>query len=102
MAAERILVVDDEEANLEFLQELLQHAGYEVATAADGLAGLQLLEEQPAHVLLSDLRMPGMNGVDLIRQAKEISPSTIGIIFTGYATIETAVDAIKAGAYDLY
>ena len=100
MAAERILIVDDEEVNREFLQELLQHEGYEVATAADGAAGLQLLEQQPVQVLLSDLRMPGMNGVDLIRQAKEFSPSTIGIIFTGYATIETAVDAIKAGAYD--
>jgi DNA-binding NtrC family response regulator len=100
MAAERILVVDDEEANREFLQELLLHEGYEVATATDGFAGLQLLEQHPVHVLLSDLKMPGMNGVDLIRQAKELSPSTIGIIFTGYATIETAVDAIKAGAYD--
>jgi DNA-binding NtrC family response regulator len=100
MGAERILVVDDEEANREFLQELLQHEGYAVETAADGFAGLQLLEQQPVHVLLSDLRMPGMNGVDLIRQAKELSPSTIGLIFTGYATIETAVDAIKAGAYD--
>ncbi len=100
MAAERILVVDDEESNREFLQEVLLHEGYAVVTAADGCAGLQLLEQHPVHVLLSDLRMPGMNGVDLIRQAKELSPSTIGIIFTGYATIETAVDAIKAGAYD--
>jgi len=100
MGAERILVVDDEEANREFLQALLLHEGYDVETAADGFAGLQLLEQQPVHVLLSDLRMPGMNGVDLIRQAKELSPSTIGLIFTGYATIETAVDAIKAGAYD--
>jgi DNA-binding NtrC family response regulator len=100
MTAERILVVDDEEANREFLQELLLHEGYDVVTAADAFSGLQLLERQPVQVLLSDLCMPGMNGVDLIRQVKELSPSTIGIIFTGYATIETAVDAIKAGAYD--
>lgn len=99
MASERILVVDDEEANREFLQDLLLHEGYEVATASDGLAGLQFLERHPVHVLLSDLKMPRMTGVDLIRQAKELSPSTIGIIFTGHATIETAVEAIKAGAY---
>ncbi len=99
MASERILVVDDEEANREFLQDLLLHEGYDVATAPDGLAGLQFLERHPVHILLSDLKMPRMTGVDLIRQAKELSPSTIGIIFTGYATIETAVEAIKAGAY---
>ncbi len=100
MTAERILVVDDEESNREFLQELLTQEGYEVETAADGFAGLEFLARTPVHVLLSDLKIPEMNGVDLIWQMKELSPFTIGIIFTGYATIETAVEAIKAGAYD--
>ena len=100
MAAERILVVDDEEANREFLYELLTYEGYEVETAADGLTGISLIESTPFHILLSDLKMPEMSGVEMIRQMRELSPSTIGIIFTGYATIETAVEAIKAGAYD--
>ena len=100
MAAERILVVDDEQANRQFLQELLTLKGYEVMTAGDGLAGRALLEEMPFHVVLSDLKMPKMSGVELVRQLKEISPSTVGIIFTGHATIENAVDAMKAGAYD--
>jgi DNA-binding NtrC family response regulator len=100
MAAERILIVDDEEANREFLQELLRHEGYEVETAGDGATGLALLEQIPFHVMLSDLIMPQMSGVELLRQMKERSPFTIGIIFTGYATIETAVEAMKAGAYD--
>jgi DNA-binding NtrC family response regulator len=100
MAAERILIVEDEEANREFLQELLTHEGYEVETAADGFQGLALLEQTPFHLMLSDLKMPRMSGVELLRQAKERSPFTIGIIFTGYATIETAVEAMKAGAYD--
>lgn len=100
MAAERILVVDDEQANRQFLQELLTLKGYEVITAGDGLAGRALLEEMPFHVVLSDLKMPKMSGVELVRQLKEISPSTVGIIFTGHATIENAVDAMKAGAYD--
>ena len=100
MAAERILVVDDEQANRQFLQELLTLKGYEVMTAGDGLAGRALLEEMPFHVVLSDLKMPKMSGVELIRQLQECSPSTVGIIFTGHATIENAVDAMKAGAYD--
>jgi DNA-binding NtrC family response regulator len=100
MAAERILIVDDEEANREFLQELLRHEGYEVETAGDGATGLTLLEQIPFHVMLSDLMMPQMSGVELLLQMKERSPFTIGIIFTGYATIETAVEAMKAGAYD--
>lgn len=100
MASERILVVDDEEANREFLYELLTHEGYEVETAADGFAGLELLQQIPVNLLLSDLKMPEMSGVDLIRQMTELSPLTVGVIFTGYAAIETAVEAIKAGAYD--
>jgi DNA-binding NtrC family response regulator len=100
VAAERILVVDDEQANRQFLQELLTLKGYEVMTAGDGLAGCALLEEIPFHVVLSDLKMPKMSGVELIRQLKNLSPSTVGIIFTGHATIENAVDAMKAGAYD--
>ena len=100
MASERILVVDDEEANLEFLYDLLTHEGYDVETAANGLDGLEQLKQSPFNLLLSDLKMPQMSGVDLIRQMKDLSPYTIGIIFTGFATIETAVEAIKAGAYD--
>ncbi len=100
MVAERILVVDNDEAILELLQEFLTHQGYEVATAPDGSRGLELLEQEQFHIVLSDLVMGQMSGVDLIRQAKEHSPFTIGIIFTGYGTIEKAVEAIKAGAYD--
>jgi DNA-binding NtrC family response regulator len=100
MGGERILIVDDEEINREFLQEVLTHQGYDVKTAANGLVALELLRREAFHAVLSDLKMPELSGVDLIRQLKEIAPFTIGIIFTGYATIETAVEAIKAGAYD--
>jgi DNA-binding NtrC family response regulator len=100
MAGERILVVDDEEINREFLQEALAHEGYEVEVMADGFAALERLKQQFFHVVLSDLKMPQMSGVELLQQLKEITPATVGIIFTGYATIETAVQAVKAGAYD--
>ena len=100
MGGERILIVDDEEINREFLQEVLTHQGYDVRTAANGLMALELLKREAFHAVLSDLKMPELSGVDLIRQLKELAPFTIGIIFTGFATIETAVEAIKAGAYD--
>ncbi len=100
MAGERILVVDDEAINLEFLEEFLTHHGYEVRTAADGQSALQLINQEHFHVVLSDLKMPGIDGVELVRRLNELDPSAVGIIFTGYATIETAVEAIKAGAYD--
>lgn len=100
MGGERILIVDDEEINREFLQEVLTHQGYDVKTARNGRVALELLRQEAFHAVLSDLKMPELSGVDLVRQLKEIAPFTIGIIFTGYATIETAVEAIKAGAYD--
>jgi DNA-binding NtrC family response regulator len=95
-----ILVVDDEELNCEFLHEMLTNQGFDVTTASNGHAALTLLRQKFFQIVLSDLKMPEMSGVELLRQVKEIAPSTVGIIFTGYATIETAVEAMKAGAFD--
>jgi DNA-binding NtrC family response regulator len=95
-----ILVVDDEELNCEFLYEMLTNQGFDVTTASNGPAALALLKQKFFQIVLSDLKMPEMSGVELLRQVKEIAPSTMGIIFTGYATIETAVEAMKAGAFD--
>lgn len=100
MAEERILVVDDDDLNRDLLQQILSREGYLVETAADGQAALATLKEASFHLVLSDLRMPRMSGVDLLRELKVISPFTIGIIHTAYGSIETAVEAIKAGAYD--
>jgi DNA-binding NtrC family response regulator len=100
MAGEKILVVDDEEVNREFLLQILTDQGFEVTTASDGPEALEHMKEDFFHIVLSDLKMPQMNGLDLLRKIKELSPPTVGIIFTGYASIETAVEAIKAGAYD--
>lgn len=100
MAAERILVVDDEVMNRELLQEILARAGYEVTTASDGEAALELLRRHAFHVVLTDLRMPGLTGVDVVRALKEIAPSTIGIVHTAFSSVETAVQAMRAGAYD--
>jgi DNA-binding NtrC family response regulator len=100
MAAERILVVDDEELNRDLLQQILEREGYQVAIAANGQEALTLLRQEAFHVVLTDLKMPGMTGVEVIRELKMLAPSTMGIIHTAYGSVETAVEAMKAGAYD--
>jgi DNA-binding NtrC family response regulator len=100
MVAERILVVDDEELNRDLLQQILGREGYQVAIAANGQEALALLRQETFHVVLTDLKMPGMTGVEVIRELKTLAPSTIGIIHTAYGSVETAVEAMKAGAYD--
>lgn len=100
MVAERILVVDDEEMNRDLLQQILDRAGYQVATAANGQEALALLRQETFHVVLTDLKMPGMTGVEVIRELKTLAPFTMGIIHTAYGSVATAVEAMKAGAYD--
>ena len=100
MATERILVVDDEELNRDLLQQILDREGYQVAIAANGQEALALLRQETFHVVLTDLKMPGMTGVEVIRELKMLAPSTVGIIHTAYGSVETAVEAMKAGAYD--
>jgi DNA-binding NtrC family response regulator len=100
MAAERILVVDDEELNRDLLQQILEREGYQVAIAATGQEALTLLAQETFHVVLTDLKMPGITGVEVIRELKTLAPSTMGIIHTAYGSVETAVAAMKAGAYD--
>src|SRR5215470_12162276 len=100
MVAERILVVDDEEMNRDLLQRVLDRAGYQVTTAVDGQEALALLRQETFHVVLTDLKMPGMTGVEVIRELKMLAPSTVGIIHTAYGSVETAVEAMKVGAFD--
>ena len=80
MAAERILVVDDEELNRDLLQQILGREGYQVAIAANGQEAMALLRQETFHVVLTDLKMPGMTGVEVIRELKMLAPSTVGII----------------------
>ena len=100
MVAERILVVDDEEMNRDLLQRILDRAGYQVTTAVDGQEALTLLRQETFHVVLTDLKMPGMTGVEVIQELKTLAPFTMGIIHTAHSSIETAVEAMRAGAYD--
>jgi signal transduction histidine kinase len=96
----RILVVDDERAQMQALCETLTHQGYRVRGCGGGPAALELLREAPVDLLLADLMMPGMSGIELLREALVIDPAIAGVIMTGEGTITTAVEAMRTGAFD--
>jgi two-component system response regulator PilR (NtrC family) len=96
----RILVVDDERSMRELLQIVLRREGHHVRLAGDGRSAVAELEREPVDVLISDIKMPGMSGVDVLREAKRLDPDIVGIMVTAYATTDTAVEALRLGAYD--
>ena len=95
-----ILVADDEPGIRTSLAEVLRDAGYRVETAADGAAALAALEANDFSAIVTDLRMPGADGLSVLQRAREISPQTIVILMTAHASIETAVEALRQGAMD--
>ncbi len=98
---ERILVVDDEIVIRELLYDILTDEGFSVETASNGRVALeQVTGDNGFVVLFTDIMMPEMDGIELIREARKIAPSLVPIVMTGYATLETARAAVKEGAYD--
>src|SRR5260221_1857075 len=95
-----VLVVDDEPAIVESLTKIFRREGLNVLSATDGTAALDQLRKHRVGVLLTDLMMPQTSGMDLLRAAKTIAPETEVVLMTAYGTVETAVDAMKEGAYD--
>ena len=100
MSTPTLLLVDDELSNLESLARIFEREGMTVLTAPDGREALEILRKQRIDVLLTDLMMPGITGVDLLKAVRSISPETEVILMTAYGTVETAVEAMKEGAYD--
>src|ERR1044071_5701441 len=94
-----VLVVDDEPAIVESLTKIFKREGLAVLSATDGTTGLDVLRKHRVGVLLTDLMMPNTSGMDLLRAAKTIAPETEVVLMTAYGTVETAVDAMKEGAY---
>ncbi len=96
----RVLVVDDEVSIREMLAEVLDLEGYEVRVAADGQSALDELANLHFDLVLTDLKMPKLGGIELLEQLELVSPSTIAVIMTGFGTVETAIGAMKRGAHD--
>jgi PAS domain S-box-containing protein len=96
----RVLIVDDEAELMTALCEKLAEQGYETAGFTSGAEALEALREHDYDLLLTDLMMPGMDGIELIRAGLEIDPNLVGIIMTGQGTVQTAVEAMKIGAFD--
>ncbi len=95
-----ILVIDDEAVIRDGCTKILTKAGWCVETAEDGISGIELIKQHGYDILLLDLMMPGMNGLEVIQEVNKITSDIYIIVITGYATIETAVEAMKRGAYD--
>jgi DNA-binding NtrC family response regulator len=95
-----IVIVDDEEAVRETLQEFLTDEGYQVTAVADGQSAIQILKDEPVHVVMTDLRLPGMGGFEILERVSQVNVQIACIVMTGYGTIESAVKAMKAGAFD--
>lgn len=96
----RVLVIDDEESIRDGVEQILSRQGYQVVTAPDGRSGLDLLDREPFQVVLLDLRMPGMDGYEVLNRIKEADQEADVIIMTAHGTIETAVDTMRMGAID--
>jgi DNA-binding NtrC family response regulator len=95
-----ILVIDDEETIRDACSQVLKKEGYSVTTAEDGIEGLKLFRAEFFHAVLLDLKLPGMDGMEILSQIKEEQPKTQVIIITGFASIDSAVEAMKRGASD--
>ena len=100
MTGKRVLIVDDEKNMRHMLQVMLNKAGYDAETVADGVEGLDLMEKNDFDFILCDLRMPNMDGMTFLKKSRERYPDQTCIMMSAYGTIDTALEAMKIGAYD--
>src|SRR5690349_16229426 len=98
--AKTVLIVEDEKVLRESIAELLSEEGHNVLQAGDGKAAYEIVLDRPVDLVLSDVRMPEMDGMALLANLQKIAPQTPVIMITAYGTVESAVGAMRAGAYD--
>lgn len=99
MSIEKVLVIDDEELIRRFLKETLERKHLEVTLAKDGAEAIKALKNSSFDLIITDMKLPDITGIEIIKKAKELYPSTMVIVITAFGTIENAVDAIKLGAF---
>jgi DNA-binding NtrC family response regulator len=97
---ERVLIVEDEDLMRELLARILAGENYRIQQASSGEEALKFLQEHPVDLILTDLKLKGMNGLQLLSEARALDPEIVVIIMTAYASVETAVEAMRKGAYD--
>jgi two-component system response regulator HydG len=100
VAQNRILVVDDEIDMRNGLQKILSQKGYSIDTAEDGLRAVEKMKQTSFQVVIVDLKMPQMDGIEVLRRAKDINQTIAVIIITGYGTVTSAVESMRLGAFD--
>jgi two-component system response regulator PilR (NtrC family) len=96
----KILIVDDEKVIRESLELFLREEGYKAESAADGEEAINKIKASDYDVVITDLKMPKLDGIELMKKAGEISPETFFVIMTAYASVNTAIDSLRLGAYD--
>jgi DNA-binding NtrC family response regulator len=96
----QVLVVDDDKKLLSVLKRLLLEEGHEVKTCPNGLEAIKTIREQIFDLIITDLMMPGATGMDVLKESRKLHPDSLVILVTGFASLETAVEAIREGAYD--
>ena len=96
----KILIIDDEKSIRNTLKEILAYEGYDVTEAQDGAEGVRLAEKDKFDIILSDIKMPKMDGIEVLEKLQEITPETPVVMISGHGNIETAVEAIRKGAFD--
>ena len=95
-----ILVVEDQDSARESLAELLRGGGYDVHEAADGIAAKEMINQLDLDIILTDLMMPGADGIEVLKHARDVSPQSLVVLMTAHASVETAVEALRLGAQD--
>jgi len=96
----KILIIDDEEVVLDSCAQIVEGSHYQAVTASDGTLGLKLVQELQPDLIFVDLKMPGVSGFEVLEKVNEIDPTIVTVVITGYATVSSAVEAMKKGAYD--
>ncbi|HEV2233026.1 MAG TPA: response regulator, partial [Terriglobia bacterium] len=96
----KVLIVDDEQTARDLCVEILHRMGFQTETAESGARALEVMEREPVDIVLTDVRMPGRSGIELLKIIRQKYPETDVVMMTGFGTIQASVEAIKLGAYD--